>query len=181
MLAGVYWIAHPASVVPALWGRLTRTIELWRWRRCAEGMNQTNRFVTYRNRYQTEHPIDNAFCLSPLPLVYFCFCPHVLFIQDVIPKAVSEVTPRLQPISKRACVAFSSCTNQLDCHDRGSVECGVSGEYMYAWYIHTSSKLPPYHTLVIRPSHFPSCARRLQNRMPEYGLLEGSRLRPCDR
>lgn len=27
MLASVYWIVHPASAVPALWGRLTRTID----------------------------------------------------------------------------------------------------------------------------------------------------------
>lgn len=53
--------------------------------------------------------IDNAVFLSPSLLVYFCFFARTCCLFNTSSEAVSEVTPRLQPISERAhCLFFLS-------------------------------------------------------------------------
>lgn len=133
---------------------------LWRWRQCAlgeevvnrireVGNGRTNRFVTYRSRIRVNTSIDNIHMrvFSPPP----CFCLWFIFVfartccffntssESRVECIRSDTTAaaNIKASSLPVRVAFSSRTTQLDCHDRGNVECRLDV------YADTSLEAPP--------------------------------------
>lgn len=136
---------------------------LWRWRQCAlggevvnrireeVGNGRTNRFVTYRSRIRVNTLIDNINMRVFSPPCFCSLCLWFIFVfvrtccffntssESRVECIRSDTTAaaNIKASSLPVRVAFFSRTTQLDCHDRGNVECRLDV------YADTSLEAPP--------------------------------------